>query len=74
VLFDPGSVPAIVDALLLAVRRPEVITAPLTRAASNLARFSWDRAAASFVATYRAAAGLSLNAAQQAVFDEAASG
>jgi glycosyltransferase involved in cell wall biosynthesis len=69
--FDGAQVEAIVDALLLAERQPELLRARAERSAAVLTRFDWSNAAATFVACYRAVAGAPLSPGQQARFDEA---
>jgi len=69
--FDPTSVEAIVEALLTARRQPELLERRREAAPAALARFDWDRAARTYVACYRAAAGARLTDAQRALYDAA---
>ncbi|MCC6179826.1 MAG: glycosyltransferase family 4 protein [Chloroflexi bacterium] len=69
--FDPTNVEAIVEALLAAERRPDILEHCRHGAPGVLARYSWERAAPTFVACYRVAAGRSLTSAQSALFAEA---
>ena len=69
--FDPTSVEAIAEAIVTADRQPELL-ARLREATPNvLQRFCWPRAARTYVACYRAAAGRPLSEEQQALYDEA---
>lgn len=69
--FDGRDVEAIVGALRRGLEEPELLAALRERAPAVLDRFSWERAAATFVACYRHAAGAPLTAAQAALLAEA---
>ena len=69
--FDGTSTESIVAALLANERDPERLTTTLTAAPAVLDRFAWPRAAATFVACYRAVAGAPLSPEQRALYDEA---
>ena len=69
--FDPTRVEAIVDALRTAHRRPEVLDRCRQAAPGVLARFSWPRAARTYVACYRVVAGTPLSPEQRALYEEA---
>ena len=69
--FEPTRVEAIVDAILTAHRRPELLDGCRRAAPAALARFSWPRAARTYVACYRAAAGVPLTPDQRALFEAA---
>ena len=69
--FDGARTESIVDALLAAERHPERFEKARQAAPAALARCAWPRAAAMFVACYRAVAGAPLSAEQQALYDEA---
>ena len=69
--FDPTRVEAIVEALLTAHRQPELLEQHKQAAPAVLARFDWERAARTYVACYRAAAGASLTDEQRALYDAA---
>jgi glycosyltransferase involved in cell wall biosynthesis len=71
IYFDPLRVDAIVEAVLTADRQPDLLERNKRAAPGVLARFSWPKAARTYVACYRAAAGAPLTAAQQALYDEA---
>jgi glycosyltransferase involved in cell wall biosynthesis len=69
--FDPTSVEAIVAAIRTAHERPESLERNRQAAPATLARFCWDRAARTYVACYRAAAGAQLTEQQRSLYDEA---
>jgi glycosyltransferase involved in cell wall biosynthesis len=69
--FNGRDVEAIAGVLRRGLDEPELLAALRERAATVLDRFSWDRAAATFVACYRHAAGAPLDAAQAALLAEA---
>jgi glycosyltransferase involved in cell wall biosynthesis len=69
--FDGTVIESIVDALLLAERQPELLRKRAERSAAVLTRFDWSKAAATFVACYRAVAGAPLSPGQRALYDEA---
>jgi glycogen synthase len=69
--FDPTSVDSIANALLMAYRQPDLLERCRAAAPAQLARFDWPKAARTYVACYRAAAGATLTPEQQALFDEA---
>ena len=69
--FDGRDVEEIAAALRRALDEPELLAALRERAPAVLARFSWQRAAASFVACYRHAAGRPLDDSQAALLAEA---
>ena len=69
--FDGTNVQSIVNALLQAERQPERLTAARKAAPAALARFSWPKAAATFVACYRAVGGATLTPEQRALYTEA---
>ena len=69
--FDGTRTEAIVDALLAAERRPELLRKTLEAAPGALARCAWPKAAATFVACYRAVAGAPLSSEQRALYAEA---
>jgi glycosyltransferase involved in cell wall biosynthesis len=71
--FDPTRVEAIVEALLTAHRQPELLDRNRRAAPAVLARFSWPRAARTYVACYRAVAGAPVSAEQRALYDAAVS-
>jgi len=71
VYFDGTSVESIVEALLRAEREPERLARTLAAAPAALGRYSWPRAAATFVACYRSVAGAQLTPEQQALYAEA---
>jgi hypothetical protein len=60
-----------VDRLLAAHRQPEVLERTRAAAPATLARFSWPKAAATFVACYRKVGGLLLDSEQTRLFEEA---
>ena len=70
-LFDGLNVEAIAAALRRALDGPALLAALRERAPAVLDRFSWPRAAATFVACYRHAAGLPLDADQASLLAEA---
>lgn len=72
--FDPHRTESIVEALLVAVRRPDRLTETLAAAPAALGRYSWPKAAATFVACYRKVAGVDLTLEQQALYREAVEG
>jgi glycosyltransferase involved in cell wall biosynthesis len=69
--FDPTSVGSIVEALLTAFWQPEILDRCKLAAPAQLARFCWPKAARTYVACYRKAAGAALTPEQQSLFDEA---
>ena len=69
--FDPTSVEAVVEALLTAHRRPELLDEHMRAAPATLARFCWTRAARTYIACYRAAAGADLSDEQWALYEQA---
>lgn len=69
--FDGTSVESIADALLQAERQPERLAEARKSAQAALARFSWPKAAATFVACYRAVGGATLSPEQRALYTEA---
>ena len=69
--FDPTSVGAIVEALLTAQRRPELLEEHQRAAPATLDRFSWPRAARTYLACYRAAAGARLSDEQRSLYEQA---
>ena len=69
--FDGTSSESIANALLLAEREPERLAATKLAAPAALARFSWPKAAATFVACYRAVGGATLSDEQRALYREA---
>jgi glycosyltransferase involved in cell wall biosynthesis len=69
--FDPTSVEAIVEALLTARREPELLERNKQRAPAALARFCWPRAARTYLACYRAAAGATLTDEQRSLYEQA---
>jgi glycosyltransferase involved in cell wall biosynthesis len=71
VYFDPTRVEAIVAALLLAERDPALLERCRRAAPAQLARFDWPRAARTYLACYRVAAGAPLDAEGRALFEEA---
>jgi glycosyltransferase involved in cell wall biosynthesis len=71
IYFDPTRVEAIVEAILTADRRPDLLERNKRAAPGVLARFSWPKAAQTYVACYRMAAGAPLSADQRALYDEA---
>jgi glycosyltransferase involved in cell wall biosynthesis len=71
VYFDPLSVQAIVDAILTAHRQPDLLERHKRAAPGVLARFSWPKAAETYVACYRAAAGAPMTPEQRTLYDEA---
>jgi glycosyltransferase involved in cell wall biosynthesis len=69
--FDPTRVEAIVEALLTAHRQPEMLERTMQAAPATLARFCWSRAARTYVACYRAAAGAPLSDEQRSLYEAA---
>jgi glycosyltransferase involved in cell wall biosynthesis len=69
--FDSTRVEAIVEAILTADRQPELLEQHRRAAPAVLARFSWPRAAETYVACYRSAAGFDLSSEQHALYAEA---
>jgi glycosyltransferase involved in cell wall biosynthesis len=69
--FDGTSTESIVEALLTAEREPELLERTRRNAPAALARHAWPKAAATFVACYRAVAGAALTPEQQALYAEA---
>jgi glycosyltransferase involved in cell wall biosynthesis len=69
--FDPTRVEAIVEALLTAHRQPDLLERTKMAAPATLARFCWSRAARTYVACYRSAAGLQLSPEQRSLYEEA---
>jgi glycosyltransferase involved in cell wall biosynthesis len=73
IFFDPTRVDAIVGALRKAHEHPEILARSLEQAPATLARFSWPKAARTYFACYRAAAGQALTTEEQSLYDEAIS-
>ena len=69
--FDATRADSIADALRAAERRPDLLEKTRQSAPAALARFAWPRAAATFVACYRAVAGAPLSPEQQTLYAEA---
>ena len=69
--FDPTRTEAIVEALLVAHREPELLERTMRAAPATLARFCWPRAARTYVACYRAVAGAQLSDEQQSLYEQA---
>jgi glycosyltransferase involved in cell wall biosynthesis len=69
--FDPMHTESIVEALLVAEREPERLKRAQESAPAALGRFSWPKAASTFVACYRAVANVPLSAEQRALYEEA---
>ena len=69
--FDPTRVEAIVEALLTAHQQPELLEQNKRAAPATLARFCWPRAARTYVACYRAAAGARLTDEQRSLYEQA---
>jgi glycosyltransferase involved in cell wall biosynthesis len=69
--FDPMRTESIVEALLIAERQPAVLERARAAAPAALARFSWPKAAATFVACYRAVGGAPLSTQQRVLYAEA---
>lgn len=69
--FDATRTESIVDALLFAERQPDRLRATLQAAPASLARCAWPKAAATFIACYRAVAGAPLSPEQRALYAEA---
>lgn len=69
--FDPHQVASIVEALLTVERQPGLLRQRQQAAPAALARFSWPKAAATFIACYRAVAGAPLSPEQRALYAEA---
>jgi glycosyltransferase involved in cell wall biosynthesis len=69
--FDGQRVESLVDALLAAYRDPSVLERTRQAAPAALARLSWPKAAATFVACYRAIAGLPLTPQHASLYAEA---
>jgi len=70
-LFDATRPEAIAAALLAAHRDPSILDRCRRAAPARLARFSWPRAAATFLACYHAAAGRPLSQEQANLLEEA---
>lgn len=68
--FDPTSVDAIVEAIRTAHQQPEMLERNRLAAPATLARFCWDRAARTYIACYRAAAGTHLTEEQRSLYEE----
>ena len=69
--FDPHDTESMVETLLTAETQPSIVAHTRQTAPAALARFSWPKAAATFVACYRAVGGVRLSPEQQALYDEA---
>jgi glycosyltransferase involved in cell wall biosynthesis len=69
--FDPHKTESIVEALLAAEREPHLAEQSRRAAPAVLARFSWPKAAATFVACYRAVAGVPLSPEQRTLYAQA---
>ena len=69
--FDGTQTESIVDALLVAERQPDLLRSTLRAAPAALARCAWPKAAATFLACYRAVAGAPLSPEQRALYAEA---
>jgi glycosyltransferase involved in cell wall biosynthesis len=69
--FDPTRAEAIVDALLTADQRPDLLERHRQAAPATLDRFCWRRAARTYVACYRAAVGVPLSDEQHSLYSEA---
>jgi glycosyltransferase involved in cell wall biosynthesis len=69
--FDGARTESIVDALLAAERQPDLLAGTTRAAPAVLARYAWPKAAATFLACYRAVAGVPLTPDQQALYSEA---
>jgi glycosyltransferase involved in cell wall biosynthesis len=69
--FDGTRAESIADALLAAERHPDLFERTRQAAPAALARCAWPRAAATFVACYRAVAGVPLSPEQQVLYAEA---
>jgi glycosyltransferase involved in cell wall biosynthesis len=71
VYFDGLRVESLIDALLAAHRDPATLERVRQAAPAALARLSWPKAAATFVACYRVVGGLPLSADQASLYAEA---
>src|SRR4051794_9555675 len=71
IYFDPLRVESIVEAILIADRQPELLEQHKLAAPGVLARFCWPKAARTYVACYRAAAGAPMTVEQQSLYEEA---
>jgi hypothetical protein len=60
-----------VEAILSAHTRPDLLERHLRAAPGVLARFDWPKAAQTYVACYRAAAGAPMTAEQRTLYEEA---
>lgn len=69
--FDGTNVESMVETLLSVERQPERLKETRQAAGAALARFSWPKAAQTFVACYRAVGGAPLSTEQQALYREA---
>ncbi|MGE3271736.1 MAG: glycosyltransferase family 4 protein [Chloroflexota bacterium] len=69
--FDGNNTESIVETLLRAEREPRLLQETREAAPAALARFSWPRAAATFVACYRAVAGAPLSEEQRSLYHQA---
>jgi glycosyltransferase involved in cell wall biosynthesis len=69
--FDGTSVASMVETLAAAYHQPDLLERTRRAAPASLARFSWPKAAATFVACYRAVAGRPLDPEQQRLYEEA---
>lgn len=69
--FDPTSTETIVSVLLTAHQQPELLERNRRAAPAVLARFCWPRAARTYLACYRAAAGARLDDEQQSLYEQA---
>jgi glycosyltransferase involved in cell wall biosynthesis len=71
IYFDPLSVQAIVEAILTADRRPDLLERHKRAAPAVLSRFCWPKAARTYVACYRSAAGAPMTADQRTLYEQA---
>jgi glycosyltransferase involved in cell wall biosynthesis len=71
IYFDGLSPESIADTLLLAEHQPEHLAEARKAAPAALARFSWPKAAATFIACYRAVGGAPLTPEQRQLYEEA---
>jgi len=71
VYFDGSDVESISATLLAAERDPGRLERARASAPTTLARFSWPKAAATFIACYRAVGGRDLDSTQTQLFQEA---
>jgi glycosyltransferase involved in cell wall biosynthesis len=71
--FEPTSVEAIAEAILAAHQRPNLLERRRREAPTALAQFDWPRAAKTYVACFRAAAGAALTPEQRDLYEQAVS-